>query len=75
MTTQTAIKDQTVAAEDAPIGVQLWPTRSPEFAPNFTLNEVQIIRNEVGTYVRWVYQGDVETRTFKLGEQVVVRLA
>lgn len=75
MTTQTAVKDQTVAAEDAPIGVQLWPTLKPEFAPNFTLNEVQIIRNEVGTYVRWVYQGDVETRTFKLGEQVVIRLS
>lgn len=64
----------TVAAEDAPIGKLLWPVRDPKFAPNFTLAEVQIIRNSIGSYVRWVYEGDVETRTFKVGEQVVIEV-
>lgn len=60
-----------VVAEDAPIGVQLWPTRSPEFAPNFTLGRVDIARTEIGTFVRWIYQGGTE-RVFRLGETVAV---
>lgn len=67
-----SIPTASVVAENAPIDVQLWPTVDPKFAPNFTLNEVQIIRNELGTYVRWVYEGDVETRTFPLGQTVTV---
>jgi hypothetical protein len=66
------IPTASVVAEDAPIGVQLWPTLNPANASNFILNEVQIIRNEIGSYVRWIYEGDVETRTFKVGETVTV---
>ncbi len=47
----------TVITEHAPIGVQLWPTRSPKDAPNFTLAEVHMVRNHRGTYVQWVYEG------------------
>jgi hypothetical protein len=64
----------TVAAEDAPLGVQLWPTLSPEFAPQFTLDEVATVRTVNGTYVRWTYQ-DGKTRQFRVGEQVMVSLA
>ena len=68
-TTQTT----TVIAEDAPIGVQLWPTRSPEFADNFTLERVEIVRDEVRTWVRWTYRNGT-TRNFQLGEAIAVKL-
>ena len=75
MSTQSA-KTQTttdsVIAEDAPIGVQLWPTRSPAYADNFTLMEVQVVRGEVRSYVRWIYRNGNE-RTFSLGESVAVQ--
>lgn len=71
--TQTSITaTESVIAEDAPLGVQLWPTRSPEFAPNFTLERVEIVRTEARTFVRWVYQNGNE-RVFKLGESVTVQ--
>lgn len=63
---------KSIIAEDAPIGVQLWPTISPEFAPNFTLAEVQIVRTETQRYVRWLYQNGNE-RVFQLGQSVTVR--
>jgi hypothetical protein len=65
----TTLNTTTVAAEAAPISVQLWPTRSPEFASAYTLAEVLIHRTAVGTWVEWVYQNG-NTRNFKLGEQV-----
>lgn len=61
----------TVAAEDAPLGVQLWPTRTPEYAPNFTLNRVEVVRTPGGQYVRWVYESG-DQRIFKMGELVAV---
>jgi hypothetical protein len=60
--------DPTVAAEAAPIGVQLWPTRHPKYAPNFTLAEVKV----TGDHVTWIYQNG-KTRHFNVGEQVTVR--
>lgn len=66
------IETTTIKAEDAPIGQLLWAVKAPEFAPNFTLSEVQIVRNAGGTFVRWVYEGDVPDRTFKLGEEVSI---
>jgi hypothetical protein len=65
---------QTVIAEDAPIGVQLWPTRSPEYAPNFTLQSVAIIRREARSYVEWTYENG-NTRQFELGDQVAVKFS
>src|SRR5689334_25034917 len=51
------MKTTTVKAKDAPLGVQLWPTRGPEFAPNFTLASVT---RELGSsgreYVIWPYE-------------------
>ena len=73
MNTTAAQTKTTVIAEDAPVGIQLWPTRSPEFAPNFTLATVEVVRTEVRTFVRWTYQSGT-VRTFDLGEQVVVSL-
>ena len=68
----TAWIDGTVIAEDAPVGVQLWPTIAPQYAPNFTLERVETVRNERGTHVRWVYENGTE-RLFSLGESVAVR--
>jgi hypothetical protein len=64
---------ETVIAEDAPIGVQLWPTTDPQYAPNFTLMEVRTVRTATRSYVRWVYENGSE-RTFDLGEMVAVRI-
>lgn len=68
-----SIETATVIAEDAPLGVQLWPTISPEAAPNFTLERVEIVRSQIGTHVRWVYQNG-DTRVFGLGQAVAVSL-
>lgn len=75
MTTTAApiLVDTDIVAEDAPIGVQLWPTRAPEYAPNFTLAEVAIFRNDAGTFVRWTYDGG-NVRTFALGERIACRI-
>lgn len=70
-TTSTAT--QTVTAEDAPLGVQLWPTTTPAGAPNFTLERVEIVRDAYRTFVRWVYESG-NTRTFLLGERVAVKI-
>jgi hypothetical protein len=70
----------TIAAQDAPIGVQLWPTITAKYALNFTLQSVEIIRRTLrdasGTYdvatVEWTYESGA-TRTFGLDERVAVR--
>lgn len=74
MNTNTAATETTIAAEDAPLGVQLWPTISPEFADNFTLTAVKVVRTEVNSYVHWMYRGASADRYFEIGEQVVVRI-
>lgn len=63
----------TVVAEDAPLNVQLWPTTSPEFAENFTLRSVSVVRRETGNVVVWEYLSG-KTRSFSVGEEVVVQL-
>lgn len=65
--------DTVIAAEDAPIGVQLWPTIHPQYAPNFRLAEVITHRNAVRTWVEWIYESG-KTRSFELGEPVACRL-
>ncbi len=64
----------TVKAKDAPLGVQLWPTVSPKFAPNFTLDTVT---RQVGSngreYVIWQYQNG-NTRMFLADEDVAVQI-
>jgi len=62
----------TVVAEDAPIGVLLWPVRSPEFAPNFTLERVEIVRTAASSFVRWIYESGNE-RVFNVGDEVAVQ--
>ena len=36
---------ESVTAELAPLGVQLWPTTSPGYADNFTLDSVSVVRD------------------------------
>jgi hypothetical protein len=64
--------DGHIVAEDAPIGVQLWPTIDPKFAANYTLAQVGIIRDAYGTHVHWLYEGGAE-RLSKMGEKIAVR--
>ena len=64
-------KYSTVVAEEAPVGVPLWPTREPDHAEFFTLVEVQMVRREERSFVRWVYQSGA-TREFTPGTGVVV---
>lgn len=67
--------DTTVRAESAPLGVQLWPTRSPEYAPNFTLASVtRFLDANDRECVTWTYQSGT-VRTFLVGEEVAVRIA
>ena len=54
-----------VTAEDAPLNVQLWPTRAPKYAPNYTLVAVAV----AGDVVTWTYQNGT-VRQFRKGEQV-----
>ncbi|MFI7608914.1 hypothetical protein ACIBTV_27890 [Micromonospora sp. NPDC049366] len=65
--------DALVTAETAPLDVQLWPTRAPQYAPNFTLAEVALVHDDNGWHVRWTYQNG-NTRRFPLGERVAVRV-
>lgn len=66
--------DSHITAEDAPLNVQLWPTRSAEYAPNFTLASVDIKVDLMDRkFVRWTYQNG-NTRDFNLGEQVFCRV-
>lgn len=70
MTTTQQIETYTVIAEDAPTGVQLWPTASPDYALNFTLESVAVIRTSSGRrFVTWTYQNGNQ-RHFDLGEEV-----
>jgi hypothetical protein len=62
-----------IVAELAPLGVQLWPTHSAKYAPNFTLDNVAIVRDSRGEYVVWTYESG-ETRTFRKGELVTAQL-
>jgi hypothetical protein len=64
----------TVKAKDAPLGVQLWPTVSPEYAPNFTLDTVtRQIGSSGREYVTWQYQNG-NTRVFLADEDVAVQI-
>lgn len=71
--------DVDVIADLAPLGVQLWPTRTPAYADNFTLAAVAIVRDEITQangqpgYVRWTYRNG-QTRDFHIGEQVAARV-
>jgi hypothetical protein len=71
MTNAAADEATTVTAEDAPVGIQLWPTRSPEYAPNFTLASVAVVRNSNGEHVVWTYENGNQ-RVFGKGEQITV---
>lgn len=62
-----------VVAEEAPIGVLLWPVRAPEFEPNFTLESVTVIRDSMGSRVIWTHQNGTK-RIFRPGEEVSVKM-
>ena len=52
--------------------MQLWPTRAPQYAPNFTLASVAVIRTAASQYVTWTYESGTQ-RTFARGEGVACR--
>lgn len=58
-----------VVAELAPLGVQLWPTTSPEFANRFTLARVETVREVELAYVVWTFVSGGQRR-FRLGQKV-----
>jgi hypothetical protein len=66
------IRTEPVVAEDAPIGILLWPVTRPEAEPNFTLLSVKTYRDADRSYVTWLYENGSE-RHFSLGEEVFVR--
>lgn len=77
MTTTSATKvfpqPSYVIAEDAPLGVQLFPTEDPCFNDNFILQSVGVTRHaHRSPTVTWTYVSG-KTRTFGVGEQVCVR--
>lgn len=72
LTDATPYQETSVLAEDAPIGVQLWPTTRPSASPDFTLMRVETVRTATRSFVRWIYESGKE-RTFDMGESVVVR--
>ena len=63
-----------VIAEDAPLGVLVWPVRDVRYAPNFTLERVEVVRTANGSHVVWVYESGLR-RYFKLGELVICDIA
>jgi hypothetical protein len=69
-TASTETKMTTVIAEDAPIGVLLWPVREARYAPNFTLASV----TRTATSVIWTYENG-STRHFFPGDEITVKFA
>lgn len=65
--------DVDVQVEYAPVGVQLWPTRTPEQGINFTLRSVAVVRQDGREWVVWTYENN-KVRSFQLGETMVCRL-
>ncbi len=64
------MKTTLVIAKDAPLGVQVWPTTSPEYARNFTLASVTRQLAPSGLeFVIWTYQNGT-TRMFMANEEV-----
>jgi len=70
-----------ITAEDAPVGVQLWPTTHPRYARNYTLESVEVVRRTIRDFhgtttvdqVVWNYENGQE-RTFRLGERVAAEV-
>jgi hypothetical protein len=50
MNTTPTLIDTTIAAQDAPLGVLLWPVANEHYAPNYTLESVDVVRNTAGTH-------------------------
>jgi hypothetical protein len=68
------IENTTVKAEDAPVGVQLWPTRSTYYAAEYTLHSVTIHRYAHGAdFVLWTFENGKQRR-FAIGEDVAIQL-
>lgn len=72
MNATAQLLDTTVTAQDAPLGVLLWPVRSPEYARNFTLAAIEQVHP--GILVRWVYESG-KTRDFDWDAEVAVRVS
>lgn len=68
---------KTIKAEDAPLGVPLWPADSEALLPHHTLEQVEVLQSvrslvgNHGPFVRWTFVSGT-TRAFRLGEEIVV---
>lgn len=71
-----------VVAEDAPVGVQLWPSLSPKAGPSLTLESVEVVSRKIretndGTWyvytdsVTWTYQDGHQER-YTISEKIDV---
>lgn len=62
-----------VKAEEAPIGMPLWPTRTPEAAVAYTLESVCLVRTATESRVVWTYLNGT-TVDYAAGEMVAVQI-
>jgi hypothetical protein len=66
-----------IKAEDAPVGVPLWPADSEALLPHHTLERVEVVHSVRsvsgghGEFVRWTFVSGT-VRSFKIGEEIVV---
>jgi hypothetical protein len=68
-----------IKAEDAPLGVPLWPADYEALLPHHTLERVEVVQSvrslvgDRGPFVRWMFVSGT-TRAFRLGEEIVVEV-
>jgi hypothetical protein len=66
-----------IKAEDAPLGVPLWPTNGRDYLlSHHTLKQVVVVRStspDLGSFVRWTYQSRTGRR-FRLGDEIEVEV-
>jgi hypothetical protein len=65
-----------IRAEDAPLGVPLWPADSEALLPHHTLERVEVVQSvrsfigDYGPFVRWAFVSGT-MRAFKIAEEIV----
>jgi hypothetical protein len=71
MTDEPTMTTKIIKAEDAPLGVPLWPADSEVLLPHHTLEQVEVVQSvrslvgNHGPFVRWTFVSGT-TRSFRL---------
>jgi hypothetical protein len=79
MTDEPTTTTKIIKAEDAPLGVPLWPADSEALLPHHTLGRVEVVQSvralvgDRGSFVRWTFVSGI-ARAFRLGEEIVVEV-